>query len=424
MSQRELSGPGISYAFISRIEKGTRDPSLKAIRLLASKLGVSPEYLETGAPLPETAERQLRLGDAELELRLHRDLDRARVVFEAELDRADLEPALEARAHAGLGLLAAWRSDTDQAILHLERATGSGYFPPETRPDIHETLGSAYTAANDPNRAVALYRRCLDMLKERAPTEASLQVRFGVYLACAYSELGAADRARAALTEASETAENGSADPQAKIDLYWASAREAWFEADSHGALDAIHRAIGVLETTEDTYKLARAHLLAAQLMNLDGRGEEAGLHLERAERLLVLGADGSDLGVLRAEQARRAAALGDADEAMTRATEAERLLGDDARHLGLKWHALGSAHRLAGDAAQAEGYFGRALDVLKERRQWREASTVAREWARLLRTLGRESDAFELMEEASYLNARHMGDETLRTVRRRHNGD
>jgi hypothetical protein len=50
-------------------------------------------------------------------------------------------------------------------------------------------------AANDPNRAVDLYRRCLDMLRERAPTEASLQVRFGVYLASAYSELGAADRA-------------------------------------------------------------------------------------------------------------------------------------------------------------------------------------------------------------------------------------
>jgi transcriptional regulator with XRE-family HTH domain len=422
MSQRELAGPGVSYAYISRIEKGHRSPSLKAVRILADKLGVTPEYLETGAPMPATAERELRLGDAELELRLHRDLNRARLVFEEELQRDDSEPALQARGHAGLGLLA-WRSDNADAVRHLEQATGSGYFPPETRPDLYETLGAAYTAANEPNRAVDLYRRCLGTLRERAPTEASLQVRFGVYLACAYSELGASDRARAALAEASETAENGSADPQTKIDLYWTAAREAWFEADSHGAFSAIHRAIGILETTEDTYKLARAHLLAAQLMNLDGRGAEAGLHLERAERLLVLGAEDSDLGVLRAEQARRAAQLEDGKEAMARANEAERLLGDDARYLGLKWHALGSAYRLAGDTGQAEGYFGRALDVLKERRQWRETSTVAREWARLLRTLGRDSDAFDLMEEASYLNARHMGDETIRTVRRRRNG-
>ena len=47
-SQRELSSPGVSYAYISRIEAGTRQPSVKALRMLARKLGVSAEYLETG----------------------------------------------------------------------------------------------------------------------------------------------------------------------------------------------------------------------------------------------------------------------------------------------------------------------------------------------------------------------------------------
>src|SRR5205823_13574481 len=77
LSQRELSAPGVSYAYLSRIEAGQRQPSLKALRLLARRLGVSPELLETGARVPFAAERELRLADAELELRLDRDLERA-----------------------------------------------------------------------------------------------------------------------------------------------------------------------------------------------------------------------------------------------------------------------------------------------------------------------------------------------------------
>jgi len=52
MSQRDLSSPGVSYAYISRIEGGARVPSVKALRRLAAKLGVSVEHLETGEPTP------------------------------------------------------------------------------------------------------------------------------------------------------------------------------------------------------------------------------------------------------------------------------------------------------------------------------------------------------------------------------------
>jgi transcriptional regulator with XRE-family HTH domain len=52
LSQRDLSSPGVSYAYISRIEAGARAPSVKALRRLAGKLGVSVEQLETGTPTP------------------------------------------------------------------------------------------------------------------------------------------------------------------------------------------------------------------------------------------------------------------------------------------------------------------------------------------------------------------------------------
>ena|SRR6266571_1068105 len=52
LSQRDISSAGVSYAYISRIEAGARTPSVKAIRLLAEKLGISVEYLETGSASP------------------------------------------------------------------------------------------------------------------------------------------------------------------------------------------------------------------------------------------------------------------------------------------------------------------------------------------------------------------------------------
>src|SRR5437868_2343705 len=70
LSQRELAAPGVSYAYISRIEAGSRQPSVKALRRLAAKLNVSADYLERGSQLDPSAERELRLSDLELAVRL------------------------------------------------------------------------------------------------------------------------------------------------------------------------------------------------------------------------------------------------------------------------------------------------------------------------------------------------------------------
>src|SRR5579862_8825170 len=70
LSQRELAAPGVSYAYISRIEAGTRQPSVKALRKLAEKLGVTADFLETGSQLDPAGARELRLSDLELAIRL------------------------------------------------------------------------------------------------------------------------------------------------------------------------------------------------------------------------------------------------------------------------------------------------------------------------------------------------------------------
>ncbi len=48
LSQRELSFPGCSAAYISRIERGERIPSLQVMREIARRTGVSEQVLAFG----------------------------------------------------------------------------------------------------------------------------------------------------------------------------------------------------------------------------------------------------------------------------------------------------------------------------------------------------------------------------------------
>jgi transcriptional regulator with XRE-family HTH domain len=70
LSQRQLSFPGCSAAYISRLEAGDRVPSLQLLRKLAQKLSADEHYLATGEERivqmpPEVVEAELglRLGD-------------------------------------------------------------------------------------------------------------------------------------------------------------------------------------------------------------------------------------------------------------------------------------------------------------------------------------------------------------------------
>jgi transcriptional regulator with XRE-family HTH domain len=48
LSQRDLASPGVSSAYISRIEADARRPSAKTLQAVAEKLGCTALYLATG----------------------------------------------------------------------------------------------------------------------------------------------------------------------------------------------------------------------------------------------------------------------------------------------------------------------------------------------------------------------------------------
>ena len=406
MSQRELAGPGVSYAYISRIEAGQRRPSVKAIRTLARKLGISAQYLETGSMTTNEEDREMRLADAELRLRLGGELATAEDILRDVLQEAEAAGDTDSatRAHVALGLAGARDGRQRDAAQHLEQAIEAPTVTPLAQPDVYVTLGNVYLALDRPEQAAQLYETCLEALANDPESDPSARIRFATHLSYALSNLGRFAEARELLSDLA-TASGAALDPYSRIRLYWSLARLATMEGHAQAGLRHLRRAIALLETTEDTLHLARAHLLCSQILLLDGQPEPAGPHLEQAERLFELGGDALDLGAVRAQQAKRAAQLGNADEAIARAQESLDLAGDSP--LGSAYFALGLGHTLKGDTDAADAAFREAVSILRDRSEWREAVQACRAWADALRAADRSAEAFEVLETAAELAER-----------------
>jgi transcriptional regulator with XRE-family HTH domain len=160
-SQRDLSEPGITYAYISRIEAGARTPSVKALRRLAKKLGVTPEYLETGSDLDASEFRELRLAEQELSLRIEGDADTDALTELLEDADAHADVAAATRARIALGFEAATRGDHGRTIALLSDVIDSELVTPVSRPDVYSTLGRALAASGSAREAVALFEGAL-----------------------------------------------------------------------------------------------------------------------------------------------------------------------------------------------------------------------------------------------------------------------
>jgi transcriptional regulator with XRE-family HTH domain len=410
MSQRDLASPGVSYAYISRIEAGARRPSVKALRQLAPKLGVSVEYLETGRDLSDRDQRELRLAEAELMLRLEQDASGAETELTALVAEAETagDAEVAARAHAGLGELADRRGDFTKAIAQLERARADGALSPLTHGDLYATLARAYSASGQPREAVDVLEDCLVQVRAQAPDDVTAEVRFATYLSYALSDLGELERAHTVVREALGRAREAP-DPYSRVRLYWSLARLALMEGKPRSALRQIQRAIGLLEATEDTRQLARAHLSAGEILIDDSQPEEAQGHFELAEKLLGDHADAADLAWLYSEQARASLGFGEDEQAERLARQALSLLeGGDPLKRARSYATLAEARPEEIDASQAE--FAQALAVLEEERRWPAAAAVLRAWSRALRRAGREQAALDVLDRAAAYGVRGSG--------------
>jgi transcriptional regulator with XRE-family HTH domain len=408
LSQRDLSSPGVSYAYISRIEAGARTPSVKALRMLASKLGVSVEYLETGRDIRDTDERELRLADAELELRLGGDTAAAQREFASILDDARRagDRVAAGRAALGLGFAAATKANHLDAVEHIEAALQEHPVPPYVEPDIYALLGRSYTALGAPDRAVRVFERCLSEIDDAVPEDTGARVRFAALLSDALERAGEFDRARTVTHDALGRLERD-ADPRKRVRTYRSIARSSARAGHQSQALHYTRKAIALLETTEDAIQLARGCLLAAENEALDGLASETAEHLALAERLLPADPERRDLAVLHVCKSRLAALEGDGAGAVANARRAQEILGErDGAERGAAVWALAEGLALLGDGDEADEAFRRAVDLLIVHGRRHDAAHACEHWAQMLQTAGRRDEAAAVSRRAADLGA------------------
>ena len=155
-----------------------------------------------------------------------------------------------------------------------------------------------------------------------------------------------------------------------------------------------MRRALGLLEASEDALGVARAHLTCAEILLLEGEADLVTPHLERADKLFELGADTDDLGALRTAQALRAVLVGNAEAAQALAREALDYLTENAIDPRQR---LAGARRRAGshrDVDAATDSFHKAVELLGQSGEWREAVAAYREWAHALRSVAARSSS------------------------------
>ena len=408
LSQRDIASKGVSFTYISRIESGQRQPSVKALRMLASRLGVSAHFLETGREQRPESEWELRLSEAELELRLD-DPVTAEKRFEELLREAEGsgDGDVAARARVGLGLAAMRQGRHEDAVALLEGVMGQSHPPVAERPDLYTVLGRSYAAVGETPRAVALFRKCLEEIQSAPKVDPLLYIRFTSYLSYALMDVGDATSAHQVLASALAHAE-GVEDRTTLIRLYWSLGRYYALEGPPARALDYVRRAIALLEATEDTFYLARAHELCATILLDQATAEPAREHLEIAEQLFrEHSAEPGYVGSVRTESARLALQLGDPDSARSLALAALDMLERAGPiEVGRAWRTLAEVFERLEDVDLAERAYRTAIETMIEQGAARPLAETYRAFGKFLRLQRREREALDVLERAADLSA------------------
>jgi tetratricopeptide (TPR) repeat protein len=395
LSQRQLSFPGCSPAYISRIESGDRIPSLQLLRELGRRLGVTEDYLATGS---EEAGGELSslLIEAEVGLRLG-DLEHAERLYGGLLERSPSE-RIRGHVHAGLGQLHHRRGDPRTAIQEFERALelyGDSEF---AHFDLADSLGRAYAMVGDLEGAVRIFERALAGAEQRR--DALETIRFQLLLGEALIDSGDFQRAERVLEDARERG-GASSDPSVRASLYWTQSRFHSERNDPETAARYARRALELLRLTEDTYRTARAYQLLAYIENNRGDSESALALLEEGWPLLETSGNPLERAQYRLEEARALARLGREAEAAALAMQISGILASaHPEDAGRSYQVLGAVYEELGDRDRALEVYELAVEML-ERNPTHHLVEVHTKLAELYEAEGRTEEAYAQMKKA-----------------------
>ncbi len=389
LSQRDLSFPGCSPAYLSRIEAGQRTPSLQLLRELGLRLGVTADYLAVG----EIAAPVERVTEAEVALALG-DREQARQGFSELLESPD--NVERARALTGLAVVLLDEGAVGDASGLLDDAIRTLGDRVAEFPRTVEVYVRACITRGEYESAAALLTR----IRSSLPPDDPRGIQYGVLLANTYIDEG--DHVRAAsllgdLRAATEPAR----DPILYAKTLWSQSRLHVAGNNPSLAAHFANEAVALIRSTEHHEYAARAHHLLAYIELQRGNPGEALRQLDDGWPLVAASPDRLAQAQFRLERARALAGLGELADAHELATDLltdlEHLSPVDAtRCAGVIADVLAQA----GDTTRALETYEMAVELLPGRESPMLVDLYTR-WSDLLAAEGRTDEALAVARRA-----------------------
>lgn len=391
MTQAELTGPGLSSSYLSLLEAGRRQPTVKVVAALADRLAVDAQLLLTGQEASVREELELEVRFAELAL-LSGDAAEARAAFERLLAATPPGDACRWRVEHGLARAYERCADLEQAIERLETLREQAEADPARYPWLQVVidLSRCYRETGDLTRAVEVAERALDRARSFGLKDARELPRLIVTLAGASRERG--DHAHAAqllhrlladLDERASRQDRGAALWNAAV-----VAAERGLFAD--GILLA-ERAIAQYAEDDDVRSagMLRTTLAWILLESPTGDRDQARALLTEAHRQLTEAGMQIELAYTETELARVSVWLGEPLEGVRWAQSSLQRLGDHDRLEAARARvALADALLASGEEAAAIDELTRAADSLESISAGRQSAAIWRDLGELFAAL------------------------------------
>ncbi|WP_433465386.1 helix-turn-helix domain-containing protein [Spirillospora sp. CA-128828] len=265
LSQAQLAGHDLSDSYISLIESGKRTPTPTVLRMLAERLGCTPEYLAEGVEPEQRAHLEVRERHAHLAL-LRGDPATAESGFDEVIARSD-DPDLTARARWGRARALEELGRTDRAIAlfeelreQAERDPGrASWLPPVI------ALARCYHAVGDLGQAVALGERALERLDKLGLSAGHEYTEAGRILLLAYVDRS--DPVRAHELGRRLLRPERAADPEPVSVHYQRASMRALEEGTVGDSLYLADQALAARSDTSPTQAHARLALAGAKAL-------------------------------------------------------------------------------------------------------------------------------------------------------------
>ncbi|QKW08410.1 tetratricopeptide repeat protein [Streptomyces sp. NA04227] len=387
LTQRQVADPSYTAPYISTVEAGKVQPSEKALRHIAGRLGVGYEELVSGRPAHAATELRMRLTEAQRVLATGDPEDAAALY--ARLDQEAAQYGLDAEhaaALVGLGNCAVEAGELGPAREYFEAAESvlSQAGAPLTQ-RVPAIRGRALThlLAGELRYACYLLETALEELNARGLRDPAALVQLYTAIIGPYMDLGtharAAQAAELALALAPEVA-----DPALVARMHRSVARTMIAEGRAAEADASLVKASEYYQQLQIRTELAHCHWMRGYVLAQAGTLGEAEAAYRTAQGMLV-----SRRAALYAHQV--GVELADVLHRQGKDEQAESLLRDLLGGFGSGRGAVheAGAHRLLGLIAERHEDNGRAEEHYLSALRLLEHAEAAGDLADLCRLLG-----------------------------------